>query len=163
MFKVRKIKRLLLILAALLIDSVASSQELKPLRDVIISFKSEGDLAHASYFYKRCAALDLALSRLARSGSDGAATAEKLINQSANLALMSAMIEMEIEESRKVVPRTSPEKLSEIAVSAAKAISEVYFERMKKNYVLSGVYFQEDDILRGEIRMCQSPDKYLIK
>jgi hypothetical protein len=143
--------------------SLAIAQDFKPLRDVISSFKAEGDLVYASYLYRRCAGLHFALGRLEASVGASNAAVERLATAAANSMIMSSEIEMEIEKARKGALKSSAEQAINNSNRAAHAMAEVYLERMKKNYITSGEYFSNDTALEEEIEICKDPNSHLTR
>lgn len=145
----------------------AMAQELKPLDVVIDSFKSSGDLAHAAYLFQRCAGLYLALSWLRRSAGNDPTGAEKFQEHAEKLM----MLTIETETETEIAKQKSGDDPVAIAKSlqerdygkAVVATANLYMDRMKKNYLLTGLYFAEDPGIQREMQICESPSVVLRK
>lgn len=150
--------KVLTITAVLFSPRAAMAQELKPLDVVIDSFKSSGgDLAHVEYLLQRCSGLYLALSWLRRPANE--AEAEKLLEH------VDSLLKMTIETHTRIAMQRSGGDPAAVEKSlrnrdfagAGIATANLYMERMKKNYLLTGNYFADDPGMQREMRICESP------
>lgn len=137
-------------------------QELMPIKKILDEGMASNDNPKIAYVLKRCITLNsvMALWLKEKGGQDMQQTVENFTKQIVVLREVSFKLENEIEHDRKI-KISSDKELDAILLQNIKNISPYYIDRLSKNYVTSGSYFENDVQLKEEITICADFFKYI--
>jgi hypothetical protein len=137
-------------------------QELMPIKKILDEGIASNDNPKIAYVLKRCITLNSVMARWLKEkgGQDMQQTVENFTKQIVVLRDVSFKLENEIERDRKI-KISSAKELDAILIQNIKDISPHYIDRLSKNYVTSGSYFENDAQLKEEITICADFFKYI--
>jgi len=132
--------------------------DLKTFDELRVQYGTYKDPTRVSYMFNRCAALNLNVAAfLARKGqAKGAGDFESLAQ---HYMVLSEANEREIDKKRGL---KSKDTMKTVHRNVA-TVSEVYSQRMKRNFLHSGDYLRGDTQMEEELLECMNPDTFVKK
>lgn len=119
-----------------------ASQDMRPLAEVAVN-------AAAPYATARCAGLFQALMEWIGIDRMGDETWETMDTARESLIMFSALIAQDASGG-------TTELRVELAVRDVRNIADLYLARMEANYASGGQAFGEDDVIQGDLTLCNS-------
>ena len=132
--------------------------DLKSFDELRAQYESYKDPTRVSYLFNRCAALNLNVAAfLTRKGqAKGAGDFEGLAQ---HYMVLSEANEREIDKKRGM---KSKDTMKTVHRNVA-TVSEIYSQRMKRNFLHAGEYVRGDVQLEEELQECMNPDTFVKK
>jgi len=132
--------------------------DLKTFDALRAQYEAYKDPTRVSYMFNRCAALNINVAAfLTRKGqTKGAADFEGLAQ---HYMILSEANEREIDKKRGL---KSKDTMKTVHRNVA-TVSEVYSQRMKRNFLHSGDYLRGDTQMEEELLECMNPDTFVKK
>ena len=150
--------RKLLWAVVLLLSQSSQAAELSSFDEERSKYLSYKDPTRLSYLYNRCAALQLNVAALLsrKKQAQGAKDFEALAQ---HYMVLSEANEREIDKKRGL---KSKDTMKTVHRNVA-TVSEIYSQRMKRNFLRAGEYVRGDVQLEEELQECMNPDTFVKK